>query len=331
MKVSIIIPVYNVAPYIVRCLDSVGAQSYSDIECILVDDCGADNSMEIARLWISKYMGPIRFLIVGHQENKGLSAARNTGIEVATGDYVYFLDSDDAITPDCIEILVGLAKKYPNADFVQGNTKHDKQEVMPHRFRINVPEYVEGRDMVDFTVLSATINTPWNRLLKRAFIVSNELLFPEGIVHEDNYWTYFLARHAKHVAYTNTGTYYYYVNGNSTINSSSKTILLKRIKGYRVCTSSFFSDLSKNGSTSKYQRRYFADTFVNYMLVLHSCHSIIQWHEFWMLMFKMAWKARRKVSCYRFLLLLCTLPPLCFLTKFQWYRWRLRHYIISKV
>ena len=95
-KVSIVIPVYNVEPYIEECLQSVMRQSYrGEIECILIDDCGTDNSMGIAVQLIEEYNGPIDIKVMHHEHNQGLSAARNTGIDAACGDYIYFLDSDD--------------------------------------------------------------------------------------------------------------------------------------------------------------------------------------------------------------------------------------------
>lgn len=78
-------------------------QSYNGaMECILVDDCGTDNSMEIAEQLIKAYNGPIDFKVVHHEHNQGLSAARNTGMDASCGEYVYFLDSDDWISDDCI-------------------------------------------------------------------------------------------------------------------------------------------------------------------------------------------------------------------------------------
>ena len=107
MDVSIIIPVYNVAPYIGDCLRSVMRQSYKgDVECILVDDCGLDESIVIAEQMIAEYDGPIQFKILHHDHNRGLSAARNTGTLQAKGDWIYYLDSDDEITEDCIEKMM---------------------------------------------------------------------------------------------------------------------------------------------------------------------------------------------------------------------------------
>jgi glycosyltransferase involved in cell wall biosynthesis len=81
-------------------------QTYEDIEIILVDDCGQDKSMEVADRVIQNHKNGYKVTVLKHQQNKGLSEARNTGIKAATGDYLYFLDSDDEITLDCIETLV---------------------------------------------------------------------------------------------------------------------------------------------------------------------------------------------------------------------------------
>ena len=93
-------------PYIEDCLQSVMRQTYrGEMECILVDDCGTDNSMEIVQQLVAAYKGPVVFKIVHHDHNRGLSAARNTGIDVSSGEYVFFLDSDDWISDGCIERL----------------------------------------------------------------------------------------------------------------------------------------------------------------------------------------------------------------------------------
>lgn len=95
MKVSIIIPVYNVSKYIKRCLKSVLGQTWKDLEIILVDDCTPDDSMDIVRGILETSSRSDIVTILKHEKNRGLSAARNTGIRQATGNYLYFLDSDD--------------------------------------------------------------------------------------------------------------------------------------------------------------------------------------------------------------------------------------------
>ena len=104
MKVSIIIPVFNVEQYIADSLSSVVSQTMQDdVECIIVDDCGNDNSMDVVDKFVDAYRGAIKFSIIHHNHNKGLSAARNSGINVAKGEYAYFLDSDDTMTKDSRE------------------------------------------------------------------------------------------------------------------------------------------------------------------------------------------------------------------------------------
>lgn len=121
MLVSIIIPVYNVAPYVEDCLRSVMRQSYTGpIECLIVDDCGTDESLPIAERMIVEYDGPIRFEILHHEHNRGLSAARNTGMEKVMGDYVVFLDSDDEISNDCLEKMMSVVQENPEVELVQG-------------------------------------------------------------------------------------------------------------------------------------------------------------------------------------------------------------------
>ena len=111
-KISIIIPVYNVEPYISECLQSVMRQTYQgSMESLVVDDCSTDKSIEIAEKLIAEYDGPIEFRMLHHKHNRGLSAARNTGVENANGDYVLFLDSDDHITDDCLDVLTGPLKE----------------------------------------------------------------------------------------------------------------------------------------------------------------------------------------------------------------------------
>lgn len=105
MKVSIIIPVYNVSKYIERCLKSVLGQTWKDLEIILVDDCTPDDSMDIVRGILETSSRSDIVTILKHEKNRGLSAARNTGIRQATGNYLYFLDSDDYLPANGIELL----------------------------------------------------------------------------------------------------------------------------------------------------------------------------------------------------------------------------------
>lgn len=208
--ISIIIPVYNVEPYIHECLQSVANQTITDeLECIIVDDCGTDNSMEIVNRCVNNYNGKIRFRILNHDKNYGLSYARNTGIKAAEGRYVFFLDSDDYITPKCIETLYLVAIKY-DTDLVQGKYITASQH-LNKAMSIYHPAYTADRKYIKRTFLDYDRNPVMaqNRLIRRQLIIDNSLWFKEGIIHEDNYWTFFLAKHVKRMAFCPDKLYFY--------------------------------------------------------------------------------------------------------------------------
>lgn len=209
-KVSIIIPIYNVEPYILECLQSVANQTIADkLECILVDDCGADNSVSVAEAFLKSYSGGIHFELLHHQKNGGLSAARNTGVCASHGEYLYFLDSDDTIIPRCMEILVEMAERN-RADVVIGSYITDDNRMSQFE-NIDYPECVSDkckvkRMMLDYDVIPVTAA---NRLIRRDLFVKNDLFFKEGIIHEDNYWTFFLAKYVERMAICKKKVYYY--------------------------------------------------------------------------------------------------------------------------
>ena len=107
MKISIIVPVYNVSEYLAKCLDSLVSQSFKNIEIIVVNDGSTDNSEEIVKEYQKRYMN-IKYF---YKENGGLSSARNYGLEKATGEYIIIIDHDDKLTNNALEILYNATKK----------------------------------------------------------------------------------------------------------------------------------------------------------------------------------------------------------------------------
>ena len=106
--VSIIVPIYNVKPYLKRCIDSLISQTYSNMEIIMIDDCSTDGSKTIAEQYSSTY--PFCKLL-SHKQNKGLAGSRNSGVKKAEGEWLFFVDSDDWIHADTLKLLVSNAKK----------------------------------------------------------------------------------------------------------------------------------------------------------------------------------------------------------------------------
>lgn len=206
LKVTIVIPVYQVEDYIESCLTSVVNQTYSgEIECVVVDDCGADSSWQIVENFISEYKGKIDFKLLRHTGNKGLSAARNTGIDHASGEYIYFLDSDDEITPECIERLVKPLENY-KYDFVTADFT-----IVGGR---PVTTYLKARGEYISGIKEAYYRkewnvTAWNKLCNIDFLRRHNLRFKEGIIHEDILWSFYLANFAKSMYALEDKTYIY--------------------------------------------------------------------------------------------------------------------------
>lgn len=236
LKVSIIVPVYNVAPYIIRCLDSIYNQSYPNIEVIIIDDCGCDDSMKI----INSYLTPEKLLkthIIYHNKNKGISAARNSGINIATGNYLYFIDSDDYITHDCIKSFVDIAIKFKNPDAIFGSATlspkgwNKEEEISVDKE--GIPEYSNDIHYIRNSIfqsflqsLSTSHQIPiyvWNKLIKTNYIKSQNLYFKEKMIYEDLVWSWKNGNAIKSIAFNKKRTYFYQYSPNSITNTSYGT------------------------------------------------------------------------------------------------------------
>lgn len=121
MRISVIVPCYNVEDTVIECLDSVLLQDYPLHEIIIVEDCSTDNTLFLVRQWVTEASLSANVKLIIHDENKGLGQTRGDGIAAATGDYLYFIDSDDTIDPDAIRYLVENAD---DGDFVTGGVSH---------------------------------------------------------------------------------------------------------------------------------------------------------------------------------------------------------------
>ena len=245
LKVTIVIPVYQVEDYIESCLTSVVNQTYSgEIECIVVDDCGADSSWQIVENFISEYNGKIDFKLLRHTGNKGLSAARNTGMDHASGEYIYFLDSDDEITSDCIEKLANPLENY-KYDFVTADFT-----IVGGR---PVTTYLKARGEYISGIKEAYYRkewnvTAWNKLCNIDFLRRNNLRFKESIIHEDILWSFYLANFAKSMYALEDKTYIY----NSRSSSIMGSMNLKDSKDSKlVIYSDINSFLSKRDLDNK--------------------------------------------------------------------------------
>lgn len=214
MKVSIIIPIYNVASYVEACLQSVFNQTYQNIEILLVDDCGTDDSMDIVTNLIKGYDGNFEIKVLHHPQNKGLSAARNTGIKAASGEYIYFLDSDDTIPHDGINNLAKKVFEHPNVSFVIGNIQTIGYKT--YHYPLLSKEYINNNNdiMADYLQFKWNVMA-CNKLINKKFFILHNLYFTEGIYHEDLDFSFKLAYYAKDMACCYDITYYYLIRQNS--------------------------------------------------------------------------------------------------------------------
>lgn len=210
MGISIVIPVYNVEAYIADCLQSVMRQTYTGpLECVLVDDCGTDRSMFIAEEMIAEYNGPIDFRVVHHERNRGLSAARNTGVDVSTGDYIYFLDSDDFMANKCIDVLTKPLQEN-DFDVVLGDLEMvGKPLDVVFLAKESGPVFGQEAIFQEFYVKRTLYVMAWNKLVKSSLFRNNDLRFLEGQCNEDELWTYKLASSANSLYVSDEVTYYY--------------------------------------------------------------------------------------------------------------------------
>lgn len=286
IKVSIIIPVYNVAPYIGDCLRSVMRQTYQGaMECLIIDDCGTDESIAVAEGMIREYNdnanlnanldlddnnlnvnegGGIRFRIIRHERNRGLSAARNTGTFEAVGEYLYYLDSDDEITDDCIEKLMEVVLKNSDIEMVQGNACRHlmngesvdlvKEVVLPLA-------YNQGEVRNCYCRYGQIYVNVWNKLLKRSIIVDNNILCKEGLLFEDNLWIFYLLKYVKRAAFVADVTYHQKKRSQSiTIRTDEQTKWYHMSLAYREIMKNLTSGYERE--ECDYYARVIASTYV---------------------------------------------------------------------
>lgn len=212
--VTIIIPVYNVADWIERCLLSVCNQTYTNIECIIVNDSTPDNSMQIVDRVLESYVGPIKFKVLTHEKNRGLSAARNTGVKNANGDYLFFLDSDDELYSDrVVDLFNSYIKKYGDADFFIGN-----YECIGAPFYLSLSSDVfcnNGKDIFYSYLKSKWYVMACGKFIKRSFFMENEMWFKKGVLHEDELFSFRLAFYASTMVTVYEKIYKYKIRNNS--------------------------------------------------------------------------------------------------------------------
>lgn len=206
VKVSVVVPVYNVEDYLDDCLNSIINQTLTDIEIICIDDGSTDNSLDILKEY-SKDDDRIQVL---HQENRGHAAATNRGIMLATGEYLFLMDSDDIIEFNALELTYNKAKK-TDVDFVifkAINYEHtEKKYYETELYSMDelygrVQDNIFNYDDVSDLIFKMSV-TPWSKLYNRKFIRDNNIIFPEGLIFDDNVFFWEVLFNAKRIVFLN--------------------------------------------------------------------------------------------------------------------------------
>ncbi len=222
IELSIIIPVYKVEKYIGHCIESVIAQETSGIsmECIVIDDCGPDRSMDIVRSMVDAYHGTIDFRIIRHEHNRGVAAGRNTGFEAARGEFVMLIDSDDYLQEGCVANLMKASREHPSADLIVGNFYSAEQKELCWK-NLKDTMVLDSQKDIRRKFLTVELNCfPWNRLLRRQFVLDHKLFFQEGTIFEDVIWGYHLFHEVREVVLIPESTYVYEYNPASVMHST---------------------------------------------------------------------------------------------------------------
>ena len=215
IRLSIIVPFYNVEKYIEECIRSLYDQDIpqEEYEVICVDDCSPDNSIAVIEDFRLK-VGNLK--LIRHERNKKLGGARNTGLKEAKGRYVWFVDSDDYIIPNCLKELLTEIEEH-DLDYIHFYHKIDRDGVISEKVNQSEPTSITtGVDLF----FSKEVNwleqiTAWSKIYKRAFLEENNLYFAENIMYEDNDYALRVVMHATSCRHIALSPYVYRANNDS--------------------------------------------------------------------------------------------------------------------
>lgn len=217
--VSIVIPVYNVEQYVDECLESVRQQTYENLEIIVVEDCSTDNSLKA----LEPHLGDERVRLIRHQQNGGLSAARNTGIEAATGEYLMFVDSDDVVERSLVEICTRAAQRL-NADVITYGCIpfNDGEPIQPAEVNVERLEKSCKRSGSEYFELP---HFAWLKFVRAGLFKDPELRFPVGLCYEDWPFHWGLGLKAPSIYRVEARLYHYRQRGASITGSTGPKLL----------------------------------------------------------------------------------------------------------
>ncbi|SFT99796.1 glycosyltransferase [Halomonas saccharevitans] len=244
--VSVIVPIYNVASYLDCCLNSIRGQSYQRLEIIMVEDCSTDDSVSLAE----RHLVDPRVRLLRHARNAGLSAARNTGIEAATGDFVLFVDSDDAIAPALVKSCLTHAQASGADVVVFDFVPFEDGDALPETGRVVDTLGTESLDAVQYFRLH---HFAWLKFIRADLLRDPCLRFPIGLYYEDwpFHWQLGFVSNSMH---TLAGQWYYYRQRGSSITASRGRKLLDQFKVQRLVLEMVRQQGGRDAASVLYQK-----------------------------------------------------------------------------
>ena len=325
LKISIIIPVFRVRKYIEECIDSIIIQECEgvDLECILVNDCTPDDSIEVVIKKLHNYHGRINFIIKHHDVNRGHCAARNTGLLYASGDYVLFVDSDDILAPKAIQYFHEELIKISSGevDVIMGNAFDcmEKRSIM--RFDSEDPILIDNtnEDALRKLLSRELFHTSWNKFVKRSFFTEQNLLFEEGIINEDLLWSYLIFLHAKRVLILPKVTYTYCNDNPSNITNTSDKKIAQIIRSRTIICKKILDNPPKNSWPEYY-------TYIFFVLLrgIYLYENNVISRELSYALYNQRARLLREVKNKKYYLLylfiLTSVKPFFYITKLKLYR-----------
>lgn len=254
ISLSVIVPIYNVEQQISRCIESILNQQYNNLEVLLIDDGSTDQSGEIAKKYSDKYENVHYYL----KENGGLSDARNFGLDIANGEAIIFVDSDDSLIEGRLSVIMNMFFN-ENLDVLIANAikvTGDRQYFMRKDSTTN--NIVSGMELL-FNAQSRNEYNPavWMNVYKTDFIKNNNLYFKKGILHEDEEWFPRVLLNAKKVKTTSIAFYWYMIRENS-ITTKKNNIENAKSKLY-------IAQYLHEYYSALYLKRNYKNTFDNYL------------------------------------------------------------------
>ncbi|KAA6343186.1 putative glycosyltransferase EpsH [termite gut metagenome] len=229
-------PVYNVKKYVERALLSALNQTFESIEYLIVDDKGTDNSIDIVREIIANHPRGRDVRIIDHGVNQGTGATKNSAIKEAKGEYLYFMDSDDEITKDCIEILYNKMQENP-VDFVCGSYSDIRLNGLIKEHKLVNLILNDKEEIYSYDQKSTMPGGTWNKLYSLIFLKKNNIKCISHHLCEDQIFTFLVLFHATSCILISNLTYYYYENDNSFMARQRKQ------RGYDYKTANEFNEI----------------------------------------------------------------------------------------